>query len=195
VTFFVLNTGGIAMDWFHSVFCREMTGDQFYEVYVPSVLEGFFKSDDPDRLETEIPNYVPFLQGSRYSLEQLTASFSGLNLETTREKILLGLIRGNAVYHGENLREVAGLVKLGRKVMTTGGGARSRVFQERNDGPVTSNMFIRTNLLREFACLARFTRRTMVVWLLHSSLPKGTVAIVLSPRIHFRARSAELIRS
>jgi xylulokinase len=128
VTFFVLNTGGIALDWFHSVFCREMTSDQFYEEYVPSVLEGFFNSDDLDRLETEMPEYVPFLQGCRYSLEQLTASFSGLNLETTREKILIGLIKGNAVYHGENLREVAGLVKLGRTVMTTGGGAKIRGF-------------------------------------------------------------------
>ncbi len=130
VTFFVLNAGGIALDWFHSVFCREMTADQFYEEYVPSVLEGFFKNDDLKSLEADLPEYVPYLQGSRYSLEQLTASFSGLSLETTREKILLGLIKGIAVYHGEHLKEVAGLVKLGRKVMTTGGGAKIRGFTE-----------------------------------------------------------------
>ncbi|OGP88876.1 MAG: hypothetical protein A2156_02425 [Deltaproteobacteria bacterium RBG_16_48_10] len=128
VTFFVLNTGGIALDWFHSVFCREITTDYFYEEYVPSVLEDFFNSVDIDRLEAEIPEYVPFLQGCRYSLGQLTASFSGLTLETTREKILLGLIKGNAAYHGEHLKEAAGLVKLGRKVMTTGGGAKIRGF-------------------------------------------------------------------
>jgi len=128
VTFFVLNAGGIALDWFHSVFCREMTQDQFYDAYVPSVLEDFFVSDDPDHLESEFPEYVPFLQGSRYSLEQLTASLSGLSLETTREKILLGLIKGIAVYHGGNLKEVSGLVKLGRKVMTTGGGAKIRGY-------------------------------------------------------------------
>ncbi len=128
VTFFVLNAGGIALDWFQSVFCREMTKDRFYDSYVPSVLEAFFKSDDPDRLEAEFPEYVPFLQGSRYSLEQLTASLSGLSLETTREKILLGLIRGIAVYQGGNLKEVSGLVKLGRKVMTTGGGAKIKGY-------------------------------------------------------------------
>jgi xylulokinase len=128
VTFFVLNAGGIALDWFHSVFCREMGKDQFYEDYIPSVLEDFFKSDDPDSLESEFPEYAPFLQGSRYSLEQLTASLSGLSLETTREKILLGLIKGIALYHGGNLQEVSGLVKLGRKVMTTGGGAKIRGF-------------------------------------------------------------------
>lgn len=130
VTFFVLNAGGIALDWFHSVFCREMTKDQFYEEYVPSVLESFFKSDDLDHLETEFPEYLPFLQGSRYSLEQLTASLSGLSLETTREKILLGLIKGIAVYHGGNLEEVSGLVKLGRKVMTTGGGAKIKGYMQ-----------------------------------------------------------------
>jgi len=130
VTFFVLNTGGMALDWFHSVFCREMTQDQFYDEYVPSVLDDFFRSNDLDRLEADLPEYVPFLQGCRYSLEQMTASFSGLTLETSRERLLLGMIKGNAVYHGEHLKEVAKLVELGRTVMTTGGGAKIRGFLE-----------------------------------------------------------------
>jgi sugar (pentulose or hexulose) kinase len=128
VTFFVLNAGGIALDWFHSVFCRELTNDQFYEQYIPSVLESFLESGDPDRLEGEFPEYIPFLQGSRYSLEQRTASFSGLSLETTREKILLGLIKGIAIYQGENLKEVASLVSLGQRVMATGGGAKIKSY-------------------------------------------------------------------
>jgi sugar (pentulose or hexulose) kinase len=123
VTFFVLNTGGKALEWFHAVFCQDMTQDRFFSEYVPSVLTDFFDSDDPGRLEAELPDYVPFLQGSRYSLEQLTAGFSGLNLETTREKMLLSLIRGNADYHGEHLKEVGRLIHLGKRVMTTGGGA------------------------------------------------------------------------
>ena len=69
---------------------------------------------------------MPFLQGSRYSLEQLKASFSELTLETTREDLLLSLIRGNSLYQGQHIKEVAELVKLGRKVMTTGGGAKIR---------------------------------------------------------------------
>jgi xylulokinase len=128
VTFFVLNAGGIALDWFHSVFCREITKDQFYEEYIPFVIENFFESGDQDPLEAEFPEYVPFLQGSRYSQEQLTASFSGLSLETTREKIFMGLIKGIAIYHGENLKEVASLVRLGRRVMTSGRGAKIRGY-------------------------------------------------------------------
>jgi len=130
MTFFVLNTGGLALEWFHSLFCREMTRDQFYNDYVPSVLENFLQGDDSDRLEADLPEYIPFLQGSRYSLEQLKASFSGLTLETTRDHMLLSLIKGNNLYQGQHLNEVARLVKLGRKVMTTGGGAKIRGFLE-----------------------------------------------------------------
>ncbi len=123
VTFFVLNTGGKALEWFHSVFCADMSQARFYEEYIPSVLAAFFSGADQDRRESELPVYVPFLGGSRYSMEQLKAEFKGVTLETTREDLLLGLIRGNAAYHGEHLREVSRMVKLGRRVITTGGGA------------------------------------------------------------------------
>jgi sugar (pentulose or hexulose) kinase len=101
-----------------------MTKDQFFNEYVPSVLNDFFRSKEIDRLEAEIPDYVPFLQGCRYSLEQMTASFSGLTLETTRGKMLLALLKGNAIYQGHHLREVASLVRLSGKAMVTGGGAK-----------------------------------------------------------------------
>jgi sugar (pentulose or hexulose) kinase len=124
VLFFVLNTGGKALDWFHSVFCREMDDERFFTEYVPSVLEEFFAHKNPDRIEANLPEYVPFLQGSRYTLEQLKASFSNVTLETTREHLLLSLIKGNAVYQGQFLKEAAGLVPLGRKITVTGGGAK-----------------------------------------------------------------------
>jgi sugar (pentulose or hexulose) kinase len=124
VLFFVLNTGGKALEWFHSVFCQDMTKDQFYNEYIPSVLDDFFNSENSDHLEVDLPEYVPFLQGSRYSLEPLRASFSGMTLETTREKMLLSLIKGNMVYQGQFLKEVAGYVKLGRRVTISGGGAK-----------------------------------------------------------------------
>jgi xylulokinase len=123
VTFFVLNTGGKALEWFHSVFCAAMSESHFYEQYIPSVLSQFFNGADRGRREAELPEYVPFLGGCRYSMEQMKASFRGVTLETTRDDMLLSLIRGNALYHGEHLREVGRMVKLGRRVITTGGGA------------------------------------------------------------------------
>ena len=124
VTFFVLNTGGKALEWYRSVFCRDMTEDQFFTDYLPHVLGAFLDDPEVDALEAQLPVYVPYLQGSRYSLEQLTAGFSGLTLQTTREMILLSIVRGNLTYDGENLKEVAGVVRIRREVMTTGGLAR-----------------------------------------------------------------------
>jgi xylulokinase len=128
VTFFVLNTGGIALEWFHSVFCQDMTKAQFFEDYVPSVLARFLGSEDIDRADEAIPPYEPFLQGSRYSLEKKMASFANLTLETTREDMLLGLLKGNALYHRGNLEEVGRMVPLGRMIMTSGGASKIENF-------------------------------------------------------------------
>ncbi len=130
LTFFVLNTGGKALEWFHSVFCAEMAESQFYEEYIPSVLQAFFETQDRDLREAELPVYLPFLSGSRYSLENKKAAFDGITLETNREALLLSLIRGNAVYHGLHLREVGAMVELGRRVVTTGGVAKIRGFTQ-----------------------------------------------------------------
>ena len=124
VTFFVLNTGGKALEWFHSVFCADVSEQIFFQDYVPSVLARLFARADLDRAEAALPEYVPFLGGSRYSLERMKAAFTGVTLETTRDDLLLAVIRGNALYHGTHLKEVAGLVKLGRTVSTTGGAAK-----------------------------------------------------------------------
>ncbi len=130
LTFFILNTGGKALEWFHSVFCRDLTENQFYESYIPETLGAFFDSADLDRREAELPRYAPFLGGSRYTTERLTAAFTGVSLETKREDLLLALIRGNAAYHGDHLKEVGGLVKLGGRVATTGGVANIRRYLE-----------------------------------------------------------------
>jgi sugar (pentulose or hexulose) kinase len=126
LTFFVLNTGGKALEWFQGVFCQGMSDEEYYERYIPRVLDAFFA--DPGGREAALPEYSPFLAGSRYSLETMKAAFHGITLETTRDDLLLSLIRGNALYHGEHLRQVGSLVKLGRRVHTTGGGANIRGY-------------------------------------------------------------------
>jgi sugar (pentulose or hexulose) kinase len=130
LTFFVLNTGGAALDWFHASFCRELGDGQFYDEYVPGVLEAFLNGPGADAREAELPTYEPYLGGSRYSLEPLKAGFGGLTLETTRDDLLLSLIRGNATYLGGHLRKVAELVHIGRRVGISGGGARIRGMLE-----------------------------------------------------------------
>jgi xylulokinase len=122
-SFLVLNTGGKALEWFHSVFCREMTEDAFYREFVPGALRGFFAGPDIERRETALPEYVPYLGGSRYSLEREKAAFQGVTLETRREDLLVSLMRGNAMYHGRHLEYLRSMVALGPKMMLTGGAA------------------------------------------------------------------------
>ncbi|HNY80254.1 MAG: FGGY family carbohydrate kinase [Sedimentisphaerales bacterium] len=122
MTFFVLNTGGKALEWFHSVFCRDMSKDEFYEKFVPQTIAGYLAQGTSS--EDELPEYVPYLQGSRYSLEPLTAAFSSVTLETDRQQMLLGLLRGNLRYVGSHLKEVSQFIELKQPIITTGGGAR-----------------------------------------------------------------------
>ncbi len=126
LTFFVLNTGGVAFDWFHQTMCREMDADEFYAEYLPSTLEAFLDDPDVETRERALPDYVPYLGGSRYSVEPLTASYSGVNLQTSREDLLLSMVRGNLRYLGEHLEQVSRLVPVNRAVGISGGAARIR---------------------------------------------------------------------
>jgi sugar (pentulose or hexulose) kinase len=123
LTFFVLNAGGEGIDWFHRVFCRELDDAMFYGEYVPAVLEAFLSDPAADEREADLPAYEPFLAGSRYVVGRVMGSFGGLTLETTRDDLLLGLIRGNLRYLGNHLRDVGGRIRLGRRVGLSGGGA------------------------------------------------------------------------
>jgi sugar (pentulose or hexulose) kinase len=124
LTFFVLNAGGQGFEWFKSVFCSEMTDQEFYEDYLPGVLRDFFAQDDLEEAERHLPIYDPFLGGSRYSLSRLTGSFTGLDLESTRDEMLLAVVRGNAMYSGSHLEEVGSHVALGRRVIAAGTGSK-----------------------------------------------------------------------
>ena len=128
LTFFILNAGGKSFEWFKSVFCSEMTDEQFYNEYAPGVVGRFLAGAGVDEAESHLPDYGPFLGGSRYSLEQETGHFSKLDLETTRDEMLLALVRGNARYSGSHLLEVGKVVPLGTRVMVSGTGAGGKEF-------------------------------------------------------------------
>jgi xylulokinase len=124
LTFFVLNAGGVALDWFRETLCREIDPDQFYRDYLPETLDAFLSSPDVEERERALPTYVPFLGGDRYSLGQRMATFEGVNLQTTREDLLLAVVRGNLGYLGEHLKQVARLSPVNRWVGISGGAAR-----------------------------------------------------------------------
>ncbi len=117
-TLYVLNTGGKALEWFHQNFCREMAADVFYSSFIPSTIEEYFDG----KPKWELPEYEVFLAGDRYSTQKKCASFESLTLETTREKMLMAMIRGNNLYMKRHLDAMAQKVKLNSTIHLTGGG-------------------------------------------------------------------------
>lgn len=115
LTLFVLNTGGKSIEWFHSVFCSEMSDDTFYNDYIPYVINKELNSEPPD--------YVPFLNGSRYSTKLMKASFSDVDINTTRDSFLMSILKGNNQYMGSHLEEISKYVKLNNTIKLTGGAA------------------------------------------------------------------------
>jgi xylulokinase len=124
LTFFVLNTGGAALEWFRETFCRDLETETFYSDYLPGVIGDLLDDPDIDAREAALPLYEPYLSGSRYSLEPRTAAFDGVTLQTTREDLLLSVVRGNLRYLGAHLEQVSKLVTLNRAVGISGGAAR-----------------------------------------------------------------------
>lgn len=122
LTFFVLNTGGKALDWFRGVFCREMDAREFYGDFVPRVLAAYLDGDDVEQRERLIPTYVPFLGGSRYDIGPRTAAFDGITLGTTRDDLLISLIRGNITYLESHLVLMRSLMVLRSPTVVSGGG-------------------------------------------------------------------------
>ncbi len=126
LTFYVLNAGGEGLEWFRRVFCRELEADAFYDDYLPGVLEAFLADPDVDARERDLPLYDPHLGGSRYSVERLKGGFSGVTLQTSREDLLVSLVRGNMAYLGRHLASLAGSLELGPRIGLSGGGAKIR---------------------------------------------------------------------
>ena len=117
-TLYVLNTGGKALEWFQQMFCREMSADEFYQSFVPQAIESYFAAGRT----WELPDYEVYLAGDRYSTQPRHAAFSKLQLHTSREMMLMAMIRGNNQYMARHLDEMAQHVTLSRDVHLTGGG-------------------------------------------------------------------------
>ncbi|MBE0479033.1 hypothetical protein IBX65_07970 [Candidatus Aerophobetes bacterium] len=111
---FDITTGGFALEWFYSRFCREMSEKEFYEVYLAKTLKK--KRGCPVK-------FNPHLAGDRTSLIQKTASFSGLTLSTTREDCLYALMEGTVGRMKKTLNKMAKRINLDKTIYLTGGGA------------------------------------------------------------------------
>jgi len=121
----VMNAGGKALDWYRDLFCSELSTKQFYDEFLPSAIES--------RLDCESGvTYVPYLMGSRYSLEPLKAQLSGLTQQTTREEILTAIVRGLCEYQKAHLQEIQKNVPLNTIIHVTGGATNPALIRAKS---------------------------------------------------------------
>ena len=122
LTLYVMNAGGKAFEWFHALFCSEMDPERFWGEFLPAALDTWLERESKVR-------YVPYLMGSRYSLEPLRAEFTGMNQETSREELLAALVRGLCEYQREHLKEISLEVPLVEQIYVTGGAVNDPLIQ------------------------------------------------------------------
>ena len=122
LTLYVMNAGGKAFEWFQQVFCSEMTPDQFWSDFMPKALNKWMHKESNVR-------YVPYLMGSRYSLDPLKAEFTGMNQETRRDELLAALVRGLCEYQREHLKEISLEIPLKDDMYITGGAANDLIIK------------------------------------------------------------------
>ncbi len=122
LTLHVMNAGGKALEWFKSVFCSEITDEEFYSRFLPSAIDAWL---DRDCAVT----YTPYLMGSRYSLDPLQAELLGLTQTTTREEILAAIVRGLCRYQSNHLLDIEQHVPLQRTIHLTGGAVNPALIR------------------------------------------------------------------
>jgi len=99
--------------------------EEFYNGFLPKAIENWL-----DR-ESSV-TYVPYLMGSRYSLEPLKAQLSGLTQQTTREEILAAIVRGLCEYQKAHLDDIEKNVPLQNVIHVTGGATNPAMIRAKS---------------------------------------------------------------
>ena len=121
-SFYVMNAGGKAFEWFKALFCSEMTPEQFFDEFIPGAVDRWLEKESG-------VTYIPYLMGSRYSTEPLKAEFLGLTPETTREELLAAMVKGLCEYQRENLKEIAMEISLKDEILVSGGAVNQALIR------------------------------------------------------------------
>ncbi len=121
-SFYVMNAGGKALEWFKNLFCSEMTEEKYYADFIPRAIDLWLNRESG-------VTYIPYLMGSRYSLEPLKAEFHGLTQETSREELLTALVRGLYNYQRENLKEISIEMPLADEILVSGGAVSEALIR------------------------------------------------------------------
>jgi sugar (pentulose or hexulose) kinase len=121
-SFYVMNAQGKAFEWFKSLFCSEMSTVEFFDDFMPRAIDNWLDKGSG-------VHYLPYLMGSRYSLQPLRAEFSGLTQETSREEMLAAVVRGLCEYQREHLKEIALEMSLNHEILVSGGAVNPSLIR------------------------------------------------------------------
>jgi len=125
LTLHVMNAGGKALDWFRELFCSELSAGEFYDQFLPSAIENWLNRESS-------VTYIPYLMGSRYSLEPLKAQLLGLTQQTTRDEILAAIVRGLCEYQKTHLDDIGKNVPLQNVIHVTGGATNPALIRAKS---------------------------------------------------------------
>ena len=148
LTLHVMNAGGKAYEWFKSLFCSEMTDEEFYTQFIPSAINEWIDKESS-------VTYTPYLMGSRYSLAPLKAKLEGLTVGSTRAQLLAALTKGLCQYQKSHLDELSSFTHLDRTMFITGGAVNDAIIRAKKkwmwDGDY---QFVQQSSMRGAALLA-----------------------------------------
>ena len=125
LTLHVMNAGGKALNWFRDLFCSELSTEEFYNRFLPLAIDSWLERDSG-------VTYVPYLMGSRYSLEPLKAQLLGLTQQTTREEILAAIVRTLCEYQKAHLKEIGSNISLKNVIHVTGGAINPALIRAKS---------------------------------------------------------------
>ena len=94
----------------------------FYDAFLDRALEMWLDRDSG-------VHYVPYLMGSRYSLEPRKAELKGLTQATGREEILAAIVRGLCEYQKGHLDEIGRHVGPLKTIHVTGGAVSATLIR------------------------------------------------------------------
>jgi sugar (pentulose or hexulose) kinase len=117
---FVITVSGIALEWFRTQFCLDMSENIFYQDFLPAALADASTFD---------VRYAPYLSGDRYSMVQRRGAFTGLTLNTTRKKILRSMVDGNTQQMYKLLSKLEEQITLQNKISLTGGATGGAITE------------------------------------------------------------------
>lgn len=121
-SFYVMNAGGKAYEWFKKLFCQEMSPKEFFDDFLPQAIDKWLDKESG-------VTYTPYLMGSRYSMEPLKAQFQGLTYETSREELMAALVRGLCIYQNENLKKISTKIPLKDEILVSGGAVNPAIIR------------------------------------------------------------------